>query len=247
MCECIIKINIFIFIIMDNQNIGSILQSNNGASFVSSSNGFSSDTSNPSGFLSGLANVSLTTWVIFFLILAFLGFNIFVYLAKGTQDITNFFAPLLERIFGVTTSVVGDAIDVSAEGAKTVIGGTANALDAGLTAVQDITPNNASTSVKSQPVKNTIQQPDIMANNTLNKALNTNQNQKQKQQGPSQNNDYQANEASSSIGTSGKAGWCYIGQDRGYRSCAEVGVNDECMSGDIFPTQEICVNPNLRA
>ena len=232
---------------MDNQNIGSILQSNNGASFVSSSNGFSSDTSSPSGFLSGLANVSLTTWVIIFFILAFLGFNIFVYLAKGTQDITNFFAPLLEQIFGVTTVVVGDAIDVSAEGAKTVIGGTANALDAGLTAVQDITPNNASTSVKSQPVKNTIQQPDIMANNTLNKALNTNQNQKQKQQGPSQNNDYQANEASSSIGTSGKVGWCYIGQDRGYRSCAEVGVNDECMSGDIFPSQEICVNPNLRA
>ena len=231
---------------MDNQNtIGSILQSNDGASFSSSNNLLSNDTGS-SGFFSGLTSISLTTWVIIFFILAFLGFNIFVYLAKGTQDITNFFAPFLEQIFGATTSVVGEVVDVSAEGAKTVVGETAGALESGLTAVQNITPNNAASSVKSQPVKNTIQQPDVMANNTLNKALNTSQNQKQSQ-GSNQNNDYQANEATSSIGTSGKAGWCYIGQDRGFRSCAEVGVNDECMSGDIFPSQEICVNPSLRA
>jgi hypothetical protein len=24
-------------------------------------------------------------------------------------------------------------------------------------------------------------------------------------------------------------------------------VNDMCMSGDIFPTQAVCMNPNLRA
>jgi len=27
----------------------------------------------------------------------------------------------------------------------------------------------------------------------------------------------------------------------------QVGVNDECMSGDVFPTNDVCVNPNLRA
>ena len=44
----------------------------------------------------------------------------------------------------------------------------------------------------------------------------------------------------------GKAGFCYIGEDRGFRSCIEVKENDVCMSGQIFPTSEICVNPNLR-
>ena len=44
----------------------------------------------------------------------------------------------------------------------------------------------------------------------------------------------------------GKAGFCYIGEDRGNRSCIEVGENDQCMSGDIFPSRDICVNPNLR-
>ena len=45
----------------------------------------------------------------------------------------------------------------------------------------------------------------------------------------------------------GKMGWCFIGEDRGYRSCEYVGVNDQCMSGDIFPTKDVCMNPNLRS
>ena len=49
--------------------------------------------------------------------------------------------------------------------------------------------------------------------------------------------------------TSGKSGWCLVGEARGTgtRTCAPVGVNDVCMSGDIFPTQDVCVNPSLRA
>jgi hypothetical protein len=44
-----------------------------------------------------------------------------------------------------------------------------------------------------------------------------------------------------------KSGYCYIGEDRGFRSCIRVGENDQCMSGDIFPTMDVCINPNLRA
>ncbi len=45
----------------------------------------------------------------------------------------------------------------------------------------------------------------------------------------------------------GKSGYCYIGEDRGFRSCIQVKDSDMCMSGDIFPSQDICVNPSLRA
>ena len=58
--------------------------------------------------------------------------------------------------------------------------------------------------------------------------------------------DYVADDANSSI-QQGKMGWCFIGEDREFRSCAKVGINDTCMSGDIFPTKDVCVNPNLRA
>ena len=43
-----------------------------------------------------------------------------------------------------------------------------------------------------------------------------------------------------------KSGFCYIGEDRGFRSCIEVGDGDVCMSGNIFPTEALCINPNLR-
>ena len=43
-----------------------------------------------------------------------------------------------------------------------------------------------------------------------------------------------------------KSGFCYIGEDRGVRSCVKVKHADMCMSGDIFPTQAVCINPNLR-
>ena len=205
--------------------------------YSSTSSGSSSE-----GFFDFFKNISPTTWLIIVLILAFLGFNIFVYLAKGTQDITNFFGPFLQKIFGTTASVAGQAIDVSAEGAKAVVSETASAVNTGLTAVQNITPNQAQSSIKSQSVQNTIQPPDQVSNTTLNKALNSSKTQQQ-------NDEYQAHEASSSLyggDRIGKAGWCYIGEDRGFRSCSQVGVNDKCMSGDIFPSQEICINPNLR-
>ena len=195
-------------------------------------------SSNNGGFFESLKNINTTTWLLIILILAFLGFNIFSYLAKGTQTIADIFAPLTLKLFGTTAVVAGQVVDISAEGAKAVVGETAGAIEGGLTAIQNITPNGAtaSSSVKGQPIN---QQPSNQGDqSTLNRALNSSQISDQ---------DYQANEASSSVHNNGKAGWCYIGDDRGFRSCAEVGVNDTCMSGDIFPSQEICMNPNLRA
>uniref|UniRef100_A0A6C0AQF5 Uncharacterized protein n=1 Tax=viral metagenome TaxID=1070528 RepID=A0A6C0AQF5_9ZZZZ len=198
-----------------------------------------SSESSSEGFFDFFKNISPTTWLIIVLILAFLGFNIFIYLAKGTQDISNFFGPFLQKIFGSTFAVAGQTIDVAAEGSKAVVSGTAGAINTGLTALQDITPNKAPSSVGGVPVvKQNSSQVD---NNTLNRALNTSQ----VQQAPT-SNDPQSDHADSSIQGGGKSGWCYIGIDRGFRSCSQVNDTDICMSGDIFPTQEICVNPQLR-
>ena len=201
----------------------------------------SSTSSSSGGFLETLQNISGTTWLLIILILAFLGFNIFIYLAKGTQEINSFFAPLLTKIAGLFGVVTGQVVDISAEGAKAVVNTTAGAVDTGLSAVQDITPNKAKSSIRSEPVSQQNQQ-DITSQNTLNKALNSTQSKQ-----PT-SNDYEADDASSNIqGGAPKPGWCFIGEDRGFRTCAQVSVDDKCMSGDIFPTQEICINPSLRA
>jgi hypothetical protein len=199
-----------------------------------------SSSSSGTGFFEGLQNMNPFIWILIILFLAFLGFNIFVYLAKGTETINSVFSPIINMFSGIFGDTVGQVVDVSAEGTKKIVNTTAGVIDSGLSEVQKITPNKASSSVSSVPV--TKNQPDVMSNNSLNKALNTSQSSQ------NSNNNYQADEASSSIQSGPpKSGWCYIGEDRGFRTCAEVGPNDKCISGDIFPSQDLCVNPSLRA
>jgi hypothetical protein len=205
-----------------------------------------------------LKEISWTTWLLIVLILAFLGVNVFVYLAKGTQDVSTFLQPIVEKVASIFGGVTSQVVDVTAEGAKAVVGTTADTVNTGLTTVQEITPtNNGNNNTSNEPQPktsssqnkgqdvNTVYPPgDVAQANTLNRALNSSTPQKQQKDGE----DYVADDSSSSIQQGApKAGWCYIGQDRGFRTCAEVGVNDTCMSGDIFPSHEICVNPRLRA
>ena len=214
-------------------------------------------------FLEGLKNISFLTWMIIILIFAFLGFNVFVYLAEGTQDITNILKPLFGKILGLLGITIKEVVDISAEGTRTIVDGTAKVVDKVTTNIQDAvdkpfeeaeakkkagatnanagaTPSSASSSVPNSQV----QRPpgDVMQANTLNKALNT----AVAGQGTA-GDEYQADDSTSSIQHGGsKSGWCYIGEDRGFRTCAQVGADDTCLSGDIFPSQEICINPNLR-
>jgi len=207
------------------------------------------------GIMEYLASLTGTTWFLIILLLGFLGFNVFVYLARGTNLITSTLEPIVKRVSSIFVGLTSQVTDVSAEGAKEVINTSASASTAGLTAVQNITlggptsePSESSAESKTkttgQDIQTTFPKGDVAQANALNKAINSSTAQRQQQNGE----DYQADDSSSSIqkGTS-KAGFCYIGEDRGFRTCEEVGVNDTCMSGDIFPTRDVCVNPTLRA
>jgi hypothetical protein len=204
-------------------------KSNDISNFIlSSSESTVSDSS--SSFVDKIRSISLTTWIIIIFVLAFIGINIFVYLAKGTQTIADFLKPITDIFAKLFGSVSAQIVDVSAEGAKAVVGTTAGTVNAGLTGVQKIATG-----------ANINEEPDIMKTNTMNRALNSAKHQKSYDQ-------YKEDETDSNIQKgAGKAGWCYIGTDKGVRTCAQVGVNDDCMSGDIFATSDICVNPRLRA
>ena len=41
-------------------------------------------------------------------------------------------------------------------------------------------------------------------------------------------------------------GYCYVGTDRNVRTCVNVTTGDKCASGKVFPTMDLCVNPNLK-
>jgi hypothetical protein len=204
----------------------------------------SSSATDKSSFFS---NITWQTWIIIILILAFLGINVFVYLGKGLQEITTFFSPIL-KLFGYEVlETTKQTIDVSATGTKAGINLTAEGAKTGIDIVADTTTGaidlatgvsgkQASSSLSTQTNIDTDYNADIEQNNIQN-ALND----------AKQSQEVMPDDSKSSIQTtSGKSGWCYIGEDRGIRSCSQVGVNDMCMSGDIFPSNEICINPNLR-
>jgi hypothetical protein len=236
---------------MDNKaNSNSIMQSINetlSGNSGSNSSALETNVSNPSegGLFSSLASISATTWIIIILIMAFLGFNIFVYLAKGTQDITSFFTPIITNIAGAFGMVTSQVIDTTATGAKGVVNTSAEVIDTGLTDVQNALPEGrkSMTTAGGTSLQNSIPQADVMQNNTMNKALNSSN----VKNNIGQNQDYEADDTSSTIQKNqSKGGYCYIGEERGYRSCMQVDAGDTCMSGEIFPTSEICVNPSLR-
>jgi hypothetical protein len=203
-------------------------------------------TSSNSSFMSYFENISLQMWIIIILILAFLGINIFAYLAKGTEETVSIFSKIFEPILGFfgysTLSTTKQTVETSATGTKAGVDIVAGATTGAIDTIQNIPEGQMANS--SLPVQNNIQQAgsnidkDKWEQDSLTKAL---QNSRQSIE------QIRPDDSRSSIQTTGKSGWCYIGEDEGIRTCSEIGVNDVCMSGDVFPTQSVCVNPKLRA
>jgi len=184
-------------------------------------------------------------WLFIIFILAFLGINIFVYLAKGTQTLADVVAPISSYFGGTAINATKQAVNVSATGAKAGIDVAAGTVTTGLDVAQETAGSIKGAPAAAQQASSEPSYDTSLSNALNNATVSLNQKVGVEEDSPT----YQADDSYSSIQaskTAGKAGWCYIGEDRGFRSCIAVGENDHCMSGDIFPSQEICVNPKLR-
>lgn len=45
--------------------------------------------------------------------------------------------------------------------------------------------------------------------------------------------------------SSNKNNWCLVGEYQQKRGCIEIKDQDKCLSGQVFPTQKMCLNPTL--
>ena len=176
------------------------------------------------------------------LLLALIGFNVFTYL----DDITAWFSETFGAPFRSVAQFLGYAaidtaqttVDVTAQGTKSAVDIAAGAATSGI----DVLQQTIDQKDQDQPDQKSQDQPDQKgqgqaqsSNAGLQRALSH-----AKKQPP------QPDDATSRTQRTGKSGYCYIGEDRGFRSCIKVGEEDTCMSGDIFPTHAICINPRLR-
>lgn len=210
------------------------------------------------------SNVSWQTWLIIFLLLTLLGINIFAYLAKGTEETMTIFqkvfAPIL-AFFGIKTLETSkQTVETSATGTKAgvdiIAGATTGALDIAEETIRPSATSGTSVGVSSgqqnQGPKGQYANSSLpvkyKANETENEIEQWQQDSLEKalQDASQKRNKSEPVPNDTSVST-GKAGWCFIGEESGIRTCSEIGVNDMCMSGDIFPTQAVCMNPNLRA
>ena len=178
------------------------------------------------------------------LLLALIGFNVFTYL----DDITAWFSETFGAPFRSVAQFLGYAaidtaqttVDVTAQGTKSAVDIAAGAATSGIDVLQQTIGQKGQDQDQDQDQSQSQGQgqgqgQDMSSNAGLQRALSHAKNQ------PPQPDD-----ATSRTQRIGKSGYCYIGEDRGFRSCIKVGEEDTCMSGDIFPTHAICINPRLR-
>ena len=230
----------------------------------------------PASFGSGPApadqtQVSTTSFLVrallIVLLLALIGFNVFTYL----DDITEWFGDTFGAPFRAVARWLGYAaadtvkttVDVTAQGAKSAVDIAAGAATSGIDVLQQTIGSTGSTAHNNNNLKGTRTRTDNNNNErpsetasletasletasldttsaeTASASLETALSHAKKK-AP------QPDDATSRIQRTGKSGYCYIGEDRGFRSCIKVGEQDTCMSGDIFPTHAICINPRLR-
>lgn len=185
---------------------------------------------------SGISSTILNVIAIV-IILALLGINIFYYLGDAA-DFTATIVDPIYKLFGYETSdTIKQTVKTSAKGANVAVDSTAKATKQSIDYVEDIfddtLPSNNTTMAQSK--QNTTVAQDKLNNRPV---VNSNV--------TASNEDDNLIINSVTPKTSGSVGYCYIGEDRGHRSCADISDESLCMSGEIFPSRDLCVNPNLR-
>jgi len=166
-------------------------------------------------------------FLLILLILSFLGINMLAISGNLIQTIVNIFGPLVTQILSVFGYTAGTLIDKSAEivtdTAKTgidIAGGTVGSIgdllkDASRPGVDDKAKQQLDKSINLSKHPNKQPEPDSTTN-PIQKPI-----------------------------SSGKSGWCLVGEYEGRRGCIQVGQEDKCLSGQVFPNQKMCLNPTL--
>ena len=209
---------------------------------LSSSSSDSSDSdSNSTSFMGYLVRFILVV-----VLLGFAGFNVFKEMGLITDDVLDFIKPFMEWSTGILGSVSKQFVSTTSEGTRTGIDIVSGAAKSGVNVIDDqVTGKGGLTNVDDASIipssgGGTAKQEAARARALTMKT------------GSQLNYDIPAPAPDDSLSvtqkgkTSGKAGYCFVGEDRGNRSCVYVNESDTCMSGNIFPSKDKCINPNLR-
>ncbi len=205
----------------------------------------SSDSESSSSESSDSSSTSFMGYFVRFILvvvlLGFAGFNVFKEMGLITDDVLEFIRPFMEWSTGILGTVSKQFVSTTSEGTRTGIDIVSGAAKTGVNVIDDQVTgkglDDASVVVPPSGGGNARQEAARATALTM-------------KTGSQLNYDIPEPDDSLSVTqkgkTSGKAGYCFVGEDRGHRSCVYVNESDTCMSGNIFPSKDKCINPNLR-
>jgi len=183
------------------------------------------ESSNDTGMFSN--KNFIITILIGLLLLSFLGINVLTIFGNWIQTIISIFGPLIGQILSIFGYTAGTVLDKSAD----VVGDVAKAgVD-----IAEGTVHSIGGILKNASKDNV----DDKAKRQLDKSLNLS---------PHLYNSAEPDKSSNPIQnpiSSTKISWCLVGEYQGKRGCIEIGDQDKCLSGQVFPQQKMCLNPTL--
>jgi hypothetical protein len=189
------------------------------------------NTSSPNG--EGWGTGTIVTIVLIVVVLALLGLNIFSYLAEGTDYLGWIVGKYSKKLPETAKDIVDTTVTGIDLGVDVAAGAVKNAGD--LLARELDLKRTKLWKERDQNIKGSIHSRDLPGINNF------------PQHEPKHDSNYKETTEDDNIQERKKPGYCYIGTDRGYRSCIKVNKYDDCESKKVFPTMDVCINPELRA
>ena len=184
---------------------------------------------------------SIIFYLLLIILLAFLGFNVFTYLASGTNFLASLAAPFTYVITKVTGDTSKTALDNISQGTQKMVDLTSDTTQStidyatkGLLGGIDSVQKNVE-KVSSKSFVN----PEN--NDKLFDSINKPTQNKSKNKSSEDDDEPEPVRTDSLTG-----GYCYIGKINDTRYCAKVASKNYCMSGDVFPTMDSCVSQGLK-
>lgn len=219
-------------------------------------------------------------WIAIILVLAFLGFNIFAYLAYGTDIFTSLMAPFTYIIAYFTGETAKTTLKHTSQGTQAIVNESSNFLQIFLKFMTDLFNNTlvivttTSTSaidylqsnMKKDKTTNVKPEKQITEKQITDSSGNIQETQEDNDDSTLLKEERKVEARVPNVSDNIKKliiqkeqtepeplhsdtqqnGYCYIGKINNSRYCAKVSSKNSCMSGDIFPTMAVCINPNLK-
>jgi hypothetical protein len=175
-------------------------------------------------------NNIIITILVFLLVLSFLGINLLTIVGNFLQTLSNIFAPFFLNILSFLGYSTGTILNKTTD----VLSNTA------ITGIQitDSAIKNVGNLLKESSQGNI----DTTSKNALDNAINS---QTPPVSPPRPPEPTPSENPIQKPITSNKTSWCLVGEYKEKRGCIEIGESDKCLSGQIYPNQQMCLNPTL--